>query len=49
LKERHVENHEINMITATRAFTARRADFLWIPSNDKGDGNYISHIKFREL
>jgi hypothetical protein len=49
LKERNKENHEINMITATRAFTARRADFLWIPSNEKGDGNYISHIKFREL
>jgi hypothetical protein len=49
LKERNIENHEINMITATRAFTARRADFLWIPSNEKGDGNYISHIKFREL
>jgi hypothetical protein len=49
LKERNIENHELNMITATRAFTAKRSDFLWIPSNEKGDGNYVSHIKFREL
>lgn len=49
LKERNIENRELNIITATRAFTTKRADFLWIPSNEKGDGNYISHIKFREL
>ena len=49
LKERNIENHELNMITATRAFTAKRSDFLWIPSNENGDGNYVSHIKFREL
>jgi len=49
LKERKIENHELNMITATRAFTNKRSDFLWIPSNEKGDGNYISHIKFIEV
>jgi len=49
LKERRIENHELSLITATRAYTKRRSDFLWIPSNEKGDGNYISHIKFREV
>jgi hypothetical protein len=47
LKEREIENLELNLVTATRAYTRRRSDFLWIPSNEKGDGNYISHIKFR--
>ncbi|MDF2955701.1 MAG: hypothetical protein OD815_001317 [Candidatus Alkanophagales archaeon MCA70_species_2] len=47
LKERRLNNVELNLITATRAYTRRKSDFLWIPSNEKGDGNYISHIKFR--
>lgn len=49
LKERRLNNVELNLITATRAYTRRKSDFLWIPSNEKGDGNYISHIKFREV
>jgi len=49
LKERRIENHELSLITATRAYTKQRSNFLWIPSNEKGDGNYISHIKFREV
>ena len=49
LKERRIDNKELSLITATRAYTRRKSDFLWIPSNEKGDGNYISHIKFREV
>lgn len=49
LKERIFNNMELNLITATRAYTRKKSDFLWIPSNEKGDGNYISHIKFREV
>jgi len=49
LKERKIENHELSLITATRAYTKRKSDFLWIPSNERGDGTYISHIKFREV
>jgi hypothetical protein len=49
LKERKISNYEISLITATRAYTRQKYDFLWIPSNEKGDGNYISHIKFREV
>jgi hypothetical protein len=48
LTERKIENLELSLVSATRAYTRRRADFLWIPSNEKGGGNYISHIKFRE-
>ncbi len=49
LKHRNLGNHELNLITATRAFTKHHSDYIWIPSNDKGDGNYISHILFREI
>ena len=49
LKERKLEDKELSLITATRAYTRRKSDFIWIPSNEKGDGNYISHIKFREV
>ncbi|KKN16995.1 hypothetical protein LCGC14_0970330 [marine sediment metagenome] len=49
LKKRILEKHELNLITATRAFTKNHSDFIWIPSTDKGDGNYISHILFREI
>lgn len=47
LKERKIEDKELSLITATRAYTTQKSDFLWIPSNEKGDGNYISHIKFK--
>lgn len=49
LKKRKLEDKELSLITATRAYTRRKSDFLWIPSNEKGDGNYISHIKFKEV
>jgi len=49
LKRRRIENLELNLVTATRAYTRSRTGFLWIPSNEKGDGSYISHIKFREV
>ena len=49
LKERTIENHELSLVTATRAYTRRRTGFLWVPSNEKGDGTYISHIRFREV
>jgi len=49
LKERTVDGHELSLVTATRAYTRRRSGFLWVPSNEKGDGTYISHIRFREV
>jgi len=49
LKERRLNDRELRLITATRAYTRRKSDFLWVPSNERGDGSYISHIKFREV
>ena len=49
LKERTAESHEMSLVTATRAYTRRRSGFLWVPSNETGDGTYISHIRFREV
>ena len=49
LKERIVDGHELSLVTATRAYTRRRSGFLWVPSNERGDGTYISHIRFREV
>jgi len=49
LNQRTIEDHVLSLVTATRAFTRRRSGFLWIPSNERGDGTYISHIKFREV
>jgi len=49
LKKRKLGDKELSLITATRAYTRRKSDFLWIPSNEKGDGSYISHIKFKEV
>jgi len=49
LKERRINSYELQLVTATRAYTQRRRDFLWIPSNEEGGGSYFSHIKFRRL
>ena len=49
LKKRRVQNNELTLIIATRAYTKKYSDFIWVPTNEKGDGNYISHIKFREI
>lgn len=48
LKERKIDNVKLALVTATRASTRRRADFLWIPWNEEGAGSYISHISFKE-
>ncbi len=48
LKKRIINNYELSLITATRAFTKQHSDFIWIPTNERGAGNYISHIKFME-
>ena len=49
LKTRIVDNTELSLVTATRAYTQRKSDFLWIPTNTRGRGMYISHIRFRQL
>jgi len=47
LKTRVVDDRELSLVTATRAYTRRKSDFLWIPMDDRGHGMYISHIRFR--
>ena len=47
--KRKIGNYEMSLVIATRAYTRRKSDFLWVPSNEKGDGTYISHLKFREV
>jgi len=49
LKTRIVDDMELSLVTATRAYTQRKSDFLWIPTNTRGRGMYISHIRFRRI
>lgn len=49
LKERMISGFELKLITAKRADTKNRLDFLWIPSvREKGIGESISGLKFEE-
>ena len=49
LHQRRLLDSELALVTATRAFTAKRQDFLWVPSNDRGEGSTYSHLYFREV
>jgi hypothetical protein len=44
LSKRTVDDIEISLVTATRAYTQRKSDFLWVPPS-----MYISRIKFRKI
>jgi len=48
LRGRTINGFEMSMVAATRAYTKRSSDFIWVPTNLNGDGMYISHIKFTE-
>lgn len=47
-KAQSIENKVIVLVTATRAFTRRRQDFIWIPSDQGGKGTTFSHLQFKE-
>ena len=49
LKTRIVDDLELSLVTATRAYTQRKSDFLWIPANTRGRGMYVSHVRFRHI
>ncbi|MDP8219808.1 MAG: hypothetical protein P9X26_00555 [Candidatus Stygibacter frigidus] len=49
LENRVIAGNELQLITATRAYTRKKSDFLWIPSDLMGNGDYISHISFKEI
>jgi hypothetical protein len=48
LEEREIDGLELNLVTATRAFTRTKSGFLWVPADLSGNGDFISHIIFRE-
>ncbi|GIX45975.1 MAG: hypothetical protein KatS3mg131_0186 [Candidatus Tectimicrobiota bacterium] len=49
LRQRRLPTHEFALVTATRAYTTKRQDFLWVPSNERGEGTVYSHVVFREI
>lgn len=48
LRERKFKNYELELVTATRAYTRRKMDYLWIPADEKGNGVCVSHLRFRK-
>lgn len=36
----------LHLVVATRAYTRRRSDFLWVPDDQTGKGTVYSHLKF---
>ena len=40
--------HGWQLRVASRSFTRRRRDFLWVPDSETGTGTYYSHIEMKE-
>lgn len=38
----------MQLTVAVKQYTRRRQDFLWIPSNQRGEGTYYSHLQFKK-
>ncbi|MEL6351569.1 MAG: hypothetical protein AAFR58_07380 [Cyanobacteria bacterium J06627_28] len=38
----------MQLTVAVKQYTRRRQDFLWIPSNQRGDGTLYSHLQFKQ-
>jgi len=49
LHQRRFLDRELALVIATRAYTAKRQDFLWIPSDEQGEGAVYSHLYFKEV
>ena len=49
LRQRRLIDRELILTTATRAYSSRRRDFLWIPNDSQGGGSTYSHILFKEV
>ena len=45
---RQAVNKNLHLTVATRAYTRRRQDFIWIPDNESGKGTTYSHMQFKE-
>lgn len=48
LHHRRILDKELSLVVATRANTLKRDSFLWVPTDDKGNGTVYSYIYFRE-
>jgi len=49
LREKRIDGFELELIIATRMYTRRKEDYLWVPVNEKGQGSFISHVRFRGI
>ncbi len=49
LKTLTIGNNRLFLMSATRAYTSKRSDFVWIPQDRKGDGYYCSHLYFKKI
>ena len=47
-RSRQSLNKNLHLTVATRAYTRRRQDFIWIPDDESGKGTTYSHLKFKE-
>lgn len=39
---------KVHLVVATRAYTRRRSDFLWVPDSQDGKGTFYSHLQLEE-
>jgi hypothetical protein len=49
LHQRKLLGKELSLVVATRASTIRRENFLWVPTDDKGNGTVYAYLYFREV
>ncbi len=49
LKQRKFLDMELALGTATRAYTGNRRDFLWVPSDQSGNGTVYAHVLFKQV
>ncbi len=46
-RQREIDGKRLELRTASRAYTRRRSDFIWIPTDLYGNGEPCSHIRFK--
>lgn len=47
-KQTNLITSQIQLKVATREYTRRRSDFLWVPQDDHGNGTTYSHLTIKE-
>lgn len=46
-RQREIDGKRLELRIASRAYTRRRSDFIWIPTDLNGNGDPCSHIRFK--